>query len=419
LDAFHFPDYCDGAKLGPDGMDLRGKFEIPVVALAREDGSIVWWPGPDVIVHQGDQGLLLREFTEEHRPTPIITMHMEKVSCLQLESSFRHKLDMFEGERFPWQTTGVAVEVAEVKGIVEEVADVRTAEGAESCHLEADVDVKGAVEELTEVIQKAEHVAEVARLEAKVEVNFAAAEQAEAEQIATPEPEAGAKSVENGEPTTIAEEAAEGFCLAKDTKVEMFEKQIKVARGGGKETEAEIEFGIATDHRKDRKDWLAEFPNPNVVAHVSIGQVLVFKVYLYEPKFFASLFRAALHVRIPREEGTSQQLNGERHCCWQACYVTAEVTEDALQQAEPNFEEQQQSLKQQPSGKCKDKKGSACPRMKPSKVDRRADPSGGASYTWEEFSTYYQGKFTKKAIEFCWNECKPVKKAWVRKSSPK
>ena len=30
---------------------------------------------------------------------------------------------------------------------------------------------------------------------------------------------------------------------------------------------------------------------------------------------------------------------------------------------------------------------------------RRVDPDDGAAYTWEEFSTYYKGKYKKKAVE--------------------
>ena len=42
-------------------------------------------------------------------------------------------------------------------------------------------------------------------------------------------------------------------------------------------------------------------------------------------------------------------------------------------------------------------------------ADRRVDPDDGAAYTWEEFSTYYKGKYKKKAVEEYWGECKPVK----------
>jgi len=40
---------------------------------------------------------------------------------------------------------------------------------------------------------------------------------------------------------------------------------------------------------------------------------------------------------------------------------------------------------------------------------RRVDPDDGAAYTWEEFSTYYKGKYKKKAVEEYWGECKPVR----------
>lgn len=103
LDAFFFPDFCAGAMLGPGGLDVRGTFEIPVVALGREDGSVVWWPGPNEVVHRGDQGLLLHDFAEERRQTAIITLHLEKVSHLQHESSFRQNLGLAVDERYPWQ----------------------------------------------------------------------------------------------------------------------------------------------------------------------------------------------------------------------------------------------------------------------------------------------------------------------------
>lgn len=104
FDAFCFPDFCAGATLGPDGLNLRGIFEIPIAALVREDGSVLWWPGPGDVVQQGDQGLLTRDFAEELRQTPIITLHMEKVRCLQDEEEFRQKLGLANGEQYGWKT---------------------------------------------------------------------------------------------------------------------------------------------------------------------------------------------------------------------------------------------------------------------------------------------------------------------------
>lgn len=42
-------------------------------------------------------------------------------------------------------------------------------------------------------------------------------------------------------------------------------------------------------------------------------------------------------------------------------------------------------------------------------AERRVDPDDGVAYTWEEFSTFYAGKYKKKAIEAYWEECE-VKK---------
>jgi len=43
-------------------------------------------------------------------------------------------------------------------------------------------------------------------------------------------------------------------------------------------------------------------------------------------------------------------------------------------------------------------------------TDKRVDPDDGEAYTWEEFSTYYKGKYKKKALEEYWETCKPLKK---------
>eukprot|EP00913_Durusdinium_trenchii_P001608 g1491.t1 len=47
--------------------------------------------------------------------------------------------------------------------------------------------------------------------------------------------------------------------------------------------------------------------------------------------------------------------------------------------------------------------------VSPTMAERRVDPDDGVAYTWEEFSTFYAGKYKKKAIEAYWEECE-VKK---------
>merc|ERR1712094_97280 len=42
FEVFDFPDHCVGGTLLQLG--LNEKFEIPVAAIAREDGSMRWWP---------------------------------------------------------------------------------------------------------------------------------------------------------------------------------------------------------------------------------------------------------------------------------------------------------------------------------------------------------------------------------------
>jgi len=42
-------------------------------------------------------------------------------------------------------------------------------------------------------------------------------------------------------------------------------------------------------------------------------------------------------------------------------------------------------------------------------TEKRVDPDDGSAYTWDEFSTYYKGKYKKKAIEEYWETCKLVK----------
>merc|ERR1712070_650357 len=79
-------------------MGLRNKFGICIDALVREDGTTLWWPSSDEVVHQGDQALMLCGFAEEHRQTPIITMHMDKVNGLQHDCSFREQFGLFDGQ---------------------------------------------------------------------------------------------------------------------------------------------------------------------------------------------------------------------------------------------------------------------------------------------------------------------------------
>jgi len=44
-------------------------------------------------------------------------------------------------------------------------------------------------------------------------------------------------------------------------------------------------------------------------------------------------------------------------------------------------------------------------------AERRVDPEDGATYTWDELSQFYKGKYKKKEIEAYWEECKPAKRA--------
>jgi len=117
FDAFNFPDFCAGAELGQDGLNLHGIFEIPVAALVREEGSVLWWPGPNDVVHQGDRGLLLHDFAEERRQTPIITLHLEKVSCLQDEKRFRRKLGLAEDEQYGWTQAACSAHVHQYRQV--------------------------------------------------------------------------------------------------------------------------------------------------------------------------------------------------------------------------------------------------------------------------------------------------------------
>lgn len=50
--------------------------------------------------------------------------------------------------------------------------------------------------------------------------------------------------------------------------------------------------------------------------------------------------------------------------------------------------------------------------------EKRIDPEDGGVYTWEEFSTFYKGKYKKKAIEAYWEECEPAKKKKGKKAEP-
>jgi len=123
FDTFTFPDYCFGATLGPgrNGLDLRRKFQIPVVALVRKDGTVVWWPGPDDVVHPGDQGLLMKDYQGYTvGQTPIVTEHMNVVSCLQHEPSFREKFDLDDGDTYPWQTDEAAAQKDEREKLAQE-----------------------------------------------------------------------------------------------------------------------------------------------------------------------------------------------------------------------------------------------------------------------------------------------------------
>jgi quinol monooxygenase YgiN len=44
-------------------------------------------------------------------------------------------------------------------------------------------------------------------------------------------------------------------------------------------------------------------------------------------------------------------------------------------------------------------------------AEKRVDPEDGATYTWDELSQFYKGKYKKKEIEAYWESCKPAKKA--------
>ena len=39
---------------------------------------------------------------------------------------------------------------------------------------------------------------------------------------------------------------------------------------------------------------------------------------------------------------------------------------------------------------------------------KRIDPEDGLAYTWEDFSTYYTGKYKKQVIKAYWNDCHVV-----------
>jgi len=43
--------------------------------------------------------------------------------------------------------------------------------------------------------------------------------------------------------------------------------------------------------------------------------------------------------------------------------------------------------------------------------EKRVDPEDGATYTWDEISQHYKGKYKKKEIEAYWESCKPAKRA--------
>lgn len=101
LDTFDFPNHCARATLAE--LKLRAAFGIPCVALARIDGSVVWWPGPHAHVQEGDKGLLMRNYREEHRQQAIITLYMDKVRDLQCESMFRKRIGFADEVAFPWQ----------------------------------------------------------------------------------------------------------------------------------------------------------------------------------------------------------------------------------------------------------------------------------------------------------------------------
>jgi len=43
--------------------------------------------------------------------------------------------------------------------------------------------------------------------------------------------------------------------------------------------------------------------------------------------------------------------------------------------------------------------------------EKRVDPEDGATYTWDEISQHYKGKYKKKEVEAYWESCKPAKRA--------
>jgi len=49
---------------------------------------------------------------------------------------------------------------------------------------------------------------------------------------------------------------------------------------------------------------------------------------------------------------------------------------------------------------------------------KRIDPDDGSAYTWEDFSSYYKGKYKKYEVEAYWETCKPAKRAKGGKGAP-
>lgn len=100
FDVFDFPDHCDGATLIQ--LRLRENFEIPVAAIAKEDGTVRWWPAPFDKVQRGDRGLVMRdEISESSRRKAAIDT--EKVERLQDEKRFRETLGLHDEDPYAWR----------------------------------------------------------------------------------------------------------------------------------------------------------------------------------------------------------------------------------------------------------------------------------------------------------------------------
>mmetsp|Transcript_11148 Transcript_11148/g.29676 ORF Transcript_11148/g.29676 Transcript_11148/m.29676 type:complete len:893 (-) Transcript_11148:139-2817(-) len=68
FDSFAFPAHCQNAVLGQrfeqtknrNALHLRFSFGLNIGGVAKSDGSVLWWPGADVVVNHGDRGLVMR-----------------------------------------------------------------------------------------------------------------------------------------------------------------------------------------------------------------------------------------------------------------------------------------------------------------------------------------------------------------------